>query len=407
MIERSAVRSAALGLGILAILASGAYVAKLAYTIVRYQVHVWLPDYVASAFDSRESSTGEGRHLIFLMVDHFEPGKGEDADERASRWVSKLRPIADRHRDASGRRFQYTWFYAVDEHREGVLATLARASREGYGEVELHWHHPPSDSDRFPQMLDEALSWFRRYGVGVSGNSEGRTQFGFIHGLWALDGSQPRCGVNRELDILFRSGCYADFTFSTAGTVSQPRKVNAIYYATDTDAPKSYDDGEDVRVGRKVDDRLMIFQGPIGFDWMRARLDYAAVENYAPPTPARISRWIDADIHVKGRPEWVFVKVYSHGIPSEPVILDRHLDRMLSDLEEICRRRGIALHYMTAREAFNVVKAAEDGGRGDPGSFRDYRLPPPACSAAPDAGAPELATRSGEAAGGPVTDARR
>ena len=47
---------------------------------------------------------------------------------------------------------------------------------------------------------------------------------------------------------------------------------------------------------------------------------------------------------------------------------------MLSSLENECERRGIKLHYMTAREAFNVVKAAESGKDGDPESYRDFAI---------------------------------
>jgi len=32
---------------------------------------------------------------------------------------------------------------------------------------------------------------------------------------------------------------------------------------------------------------------------------------------------------------------------------------------------------MTAREAYNVVKAAEDGQAGNPEDCRDWRIPPP------------------------------
>jgi hypothetical protein len=38
------------------------------------------------------------------------------------------------------------------------------------------------------------------------------------------------------------------------------------------------------------------------------------------------------------------------------------------------------LHYVTAREAYNIVKAAEAGEQGDPGRYRDYLLPPPRAS---------------------------
>jgi hypothetical protein len=34
------------------------------------------------------------------------------------------------------------------------------------------------------------------------------------------------------------------------------------------------------------------------------------------------------------------------------------------------------LHYVTAREAYNLVKAAEAGCTGDPEQYRDYLIPP-------------------------------
>ncbi len=33
------------------------------------------------------------------------------------------------------------------------------------------------------------------------------------------------------------------------------------------------------------------------------------------------------------------------------------------------------LHYMTAREAYNVAKAAEAGHNGNPNEYRDFVLP--------------------------------
>lgn len=38
------------------------------------------------------------------------------------------------------------------------------------------------------------------------------------------------------------------------------------------------------------------------------------------------------------------------------------------------------LHYVTARECYNIIKAAEAGEQGDPGQYRDYLLPPPRAS---------------------------
>jgi len=50
---------------------------------------------------------------------------------------------------------------------------------------------------------------------------------------------------------------------------------------------------------------------------------------------------------------------------------------MLDALDAVCRQRGIAWHYMSAREAYNVVKAAERGYCGNPEEFRDFLIPKP------------------------------
>jgi hypothetical protein len=354
-----------------------AYPAKGVYSILRWGAAGWFPGYAASRLVPGESVPDSLKHVVFVMVDHYEPGRGARGTERSAAWLSTFRSIAERHRDAVGRPFQYSWFYAYDHKNAAVLQQLNRMVHDGYGEVDLHWHHPPSDSVAFPTELAEALAWFRGYGALAAGDSARTPQYGFIHGNWALDGSTSRCGVTNELTLLQRSGCYADFTFSTISTPAQPRRINCLYYATDTPAPKSYDDGEEVRVGHPVEGKLLIFEGPLGFDFGRMALEYGAVEDYALPSRRRIEGWIDTNIHVRGRPEWVFVKVYSHGAQSEAAILGGGMERMLDDLRAVCEERRITLHFMTAREAFNVVKAAEAGLSGDPEAVRDYRLPPP------------------------------
>ena len=39
--------------------------------------------------------------------------------------------------------------------------------------------------------------------------------------------------------------------------------------------------------------------------------------------------------------------------------------------------REWVLHYVTAREMYNIIRAAEDGNTGNPGSYRDYMIDPP------------------------------
>jgi len=353
-----------------------AWAARVLYSIVRWKAYIWL--FRGGQPRAPSPRVPDARkHLIFTMVDHYEPGCGPAGTRRNEDWLAAFRPIADGHRDSFGNRFRYTWFYPYEHKNEDVLVALCHMAYQGYGEVEFHWHHAPASNETFTGMLREAIAWFQRYGAMISSGPEPRTHFGFIHGNWALDNSLPICGVSRELQILFQHGCYADFTFSTIGTLAQPRKVNAIYYPAKGEGPKSYDDGVDAEVGVPVDDRLMIFQGPIRFHWLSGHFEYGAVESFAPPSPRRIHEWLDANIHVRGRPEWVFVKVYSHGSQSAAEVLHGSLSRMLDWLEAICRQRGVQLHYMSAREAYNVVKAAEQGLAGNPEEYRDFRIPKP------------------------------
>jgi hypothetical protein len=357
------------------LLVLGMYLLFMSYKVVRWKAYIWLPSYLSVRHSNNQVPNSQ-KHLIFVITDHYEPGLGDRGIAINREWLEAFKPIADSHKDSYGNRFRYTWFYPYDHQNEHVLKTLCHMAYDGYGEVELHWHHEPATNDTFPAMLDKAIEWFQGYGALIASGDTPSTQFAFIHGNWCLDNSHPRCGVTRELDILFDKGCYADFTFSTIGTDSQPSKVNSIYYATDSDGSKSYNDGVDAEVGSQIDDRLMIFEGPIAL-MMDGSFECAAVESADRPNPKRVRRWIDSDIHVRGRPEWVFVKVYSHGAQSRKEIVHADLGPMLDSLEAECRHRSISLHYMSAREAYNVVKAAEEGLSGDPEQYRDHRLSKP------------------------------
>ena len=222
---------------------------------------------------------------------------------------------------------------------------------------------------------------------GASQGSVSNIQYGFIHGDWALDNSMGGkwCGVNSELTILRETGCYADFTFPSINE-SQPRKVNSVYYATDDPHnPKSYNTGVDVRVGGQPVGDLMIIEGPLGLRWKRrGRWPYPSIEcgeiaGVNPPTKKRVDFWVKTGIHVKGRPNWVIIKLHCHGAPEEnqEALLGPAMDDMFSYLETRYNDgKRYVLHYCTARELYNIIKAAEAGEEGDPGQYRDYLIRP-------------------------------
>ena len=104
--------------------------------------------------------------------------------------------------------------------------------------------------------------------------------------------------------------------------------------------------------------------------------DGALAQNY-PLTLHRLEQWRSAAICVTGRPEWVFIKLYSHGFFDwdQDVMIGEQMKRFMNEVLELAERTGqFKLHFVSAREAFNLVAAAVDGKQGPPAAFRDYRL---------------------------------
>ena len=333
-------------------------------------------------------------HVLFCKADHFEPvaaRRSTVARERARMrtWLERYPALAARHWDSDGVAPQHTWFYPAENYRAEYLDQLNTLVARGLGEIELHLHHGPDTSSSLREKLEAGLDQFNRHGALLTSETPRRRTYAFIHGNLALDNGldDPRfCGVNDELTILQETGCYADFSMPTAPDRSQARKTNAIYYAIDDpERPKSYDWGEDASVGTKDQDGLLMITGPLALNWrarklgVLPRLDIAEVTGRWPGTPDRVERWVRTGIHVKGRPDWIVVKVSCHGAEerSFDAVLGPGADHMHTHLEQRFRDRpGFRLHYVTARQLFNIVKAAEAGCEGDPDDYRDFIIPP-------------------------------
>ena len=367
-----------------------------AWRLVRARnMHIWLADYLRRRRPARVPGPV---HVMFCFVDHFEPmWRGADlAAQRArvDRWCRDYRALAGRHRDADGRPPQHSFFYPEEEYAPEHLDKLAALCADGFGEIEVHLHHDDDTEANFRESIARFCRILHeRHGALPRDPGDGHLRFGFIHGNWCLDNSRPDgrwCGLDNELVLLRELGCYADFTLPSAPSDTQTRTVNAIYYATDDPhAPKSHDRGAPVEVGGTPVGDLMIVQGPLGLNWRERRhgvlprIENADVRAGCPPTPARVDAWVRTGIHVRGRPDWVFVKVHTHGTQESDMdtLLGDAADAMHAYLERSYNDGArYVLHYVTARETYNIIKAAEAGERGDPGRYRDYALPAPPSS---------------------------
>jgi hypothetical protein len=333
---------------------------------------------------------------MFCFTDHYEPQwqrvSYEQECARVERWQREYPLLCAGHCDADGRPPVHSFFYPAEEYRPEHLDPLVELCRQGLGEIEIHLHHHDSNEQEFREQLREfTRTLVERHDCLPTDPLTGRAQWCFIHGNWALDNAHPDgsfCGINNELVILREEGCYADFTLPCAPDPSQTRTINSIYYATDDPArPKSHDAGVPVRVGGQAVGDLMIIQGPLGLMWHSRKLgllphiENADVRTSLPPSRERVDAWVRAGIHVQGRPEWVIVKVHTHGTQERDTVtlLGPQMERMFEYLEsEYNDGQRYVLHYVSARETYNIIKAAEAGKPGSPHAYRDFIIPRPA-----------------------------
>jgi hypothetical protein len=305
--------------------------------------------------------------------------------ERVLRWVKEYPKLAEAHRDSNGRPLQHTWFYAVEQYNASHVELLNKLCEQGFGEIEFHLHHENDTPAGLREKVEKAKIHFSKHGAFITQERPSASAFGFIHGNFALNNSRENgqwCGVDNELRILSKAGCYADFTLPAAPHPAQTHKINSIYYARDVPGKaKSHDRGIDVRVGGRPAGDLMIIQGPLALNWKRRkwsllpRIENGCILDSNPGTPERVDLWVQQRIHVLGRPEWIFIKVFCHGTQEADTdaLLGAEADAMFRYLEgKYNNRIEYRLHYVNAREMYNIVKAAEAGKDGDPSAYRDF-----------------------------------
>lgn len=380
-------------------------------TISFIQIYIrrpWLGNYLKYRLRHRAPKpTPENPiHIIFCFVDHFEPKENcKDLAIQKARmeaWYERYPKIANKYHDADRRFPQHTWFYQVEDWETSdldldYLKMLADLTYWGTGEVELHIHHNQPQNGFFPEvnsgeklenLIEQMKDFFSQTGALVTAEENPQKIYGFIHGMFALDNAHggEYCGVNNEFEVLEKTGCYADFTMPAGVYIAQSKKINSIYYVEDNpEKPRSHDSGIDVEVNKSPSGNVLSIQGPMWVNFFKqprkwkVSVENANVDAAMPPITSRVDRWIQTNVHVKGQPNWVFVKIHTHGTREDsfPVYFDEPADEMFRHLtEKYNDGNHYVLHFVTAREAYNIVKAAEAGCTGNPNDFRDYLVKP-------------------------------
>lgn len=348
---------------------------------------------------------GGAPHLIFIIANHFEPAYNVEPNEygglgiplswdeqavRLERWCKQARAIGTAVTDHDGTPLRHTNFYPAEQYHAGLLDQLAELQADGFGEAEIHLHHGIEAPDT-PENTRRALVEFRdtmaeKHKLLSRFKDSDLPRYAFVHGNWALANSNHNryCGVDSEMQILAETGCYADLTLPSAPDRSQVSRINALYQCgLPMDQPAPHRCGPDIKTGDQLN-LPIILGGPLIVDFSRRRygipiprLDTGVLSQKYPLNVDRLDRWRSAAISVRGRPDWVFVKLYCHGFfpEDESVVIGEDLRKFFADVIELGERTGqFRVHFATAREAFNMVQAAVEGYDNQPGQYRDFAL---------------------------------
>jgi hypothetical protein len=325
--------------------------------------HLWLPGLLASRL--RRLREGSPRHLWLLLADHFEPlwqkADAETGSRRVALWRRRLPEIAERYRDADGRRPVYSFFYPEEEYRPKLVEPLAEMTRSGIADVEVHIHHDGDGEARFLERMSAFLDALETR-HGLLRRRDGRLAFGFIHGNWALDNSRPDgrwCGLNNEITLLRDLGCYADFTLPCPASPCQTGPVNVVYRVSDDPTrPRSHSRGVRVRPGLAAVGDLTLIPGPVGVGFLRRRprTEWGELSANNPVTAARVRMWMS---HAPRIGEHLFLKLYAHGAPERDAgwLLEGGLDQLFARLSAESRAKDVSVHFVSAWEMWLAVEA--------------------------------------------------
>lgn len=339
----------------------------------------------------------EKKRIIISIADHFEPSWSVDGllpiDEQRRR-LDKYARMAEETGNAiidhDGTKFRHTNFYPAEQYDDHILDRMAAMQNDGLGEVEIHLHHGVEKPDtsgalrksliEFRDILAERHKCLSRWdGVGLP-------KYAFVHGNLALGNSCDGlyCGVDDEMQILQETGCYADMTLPSAPDRTQVAKFNSIYECGgDLTKAVPHAHGRDVEVGQQIETLPLIINGPLilkmisGSERLRPGIEDGALTAAQGSSMRRFARWVSAGVTVKGRPDWIFVKLYCHGFfdHDQSASIGEDAVRFFNEMIETGERSGeYTVHFASAREMFNIILAAIDRRSGDPGQYRDHRL---------------------------------
>jgi hypothetical protein len=109
-------------------------------------------------------------------------------------------------------------------------------------------------------------------------------------------------------------------------------------------------------------------------------IENSDISNSNPPTKKRIDYWVKNGVTLKGRPDAIFIKLYTHGAweGCSEALLGSAAEDMYNYLEtKYNDGKNYRLHYVTTREMYNIIKAIEAGKKENYSAYRNFLIPEP------------------------------
>ena len=122
--------------------------------------------------------------------------------------------------------------------------------------------------------------------------------------------------------------------------------------------------GRDLRVGHPPTTFPLIMQGPLTLaftrtsGWLpRPKIENGDLTRLTVPSMRRFALWRAQHIGVRGRPNWVFIKLHCHSMNQYDTdsLHGPGLRQFLDELVGGASARGEEIHFVSAREMTNAV----------------------------------------------------
>lgn len=355
------------GTACLITVAIGLYALWFAGKILTRRATPWLGSYL---FDpAPRIHRDRPLDICFVFVDRFVPAGDPAAQLEAVRnWQKAYGDLLEGHADSRGRCPKHTWFIEPSQLGPEAREQMAHWPERSWGEIEFLFDpSKQGGAEELRESIGREAELLREMGACPQG------RFVAARGGAALTGGLQA----EEVAELLHAGCQADLSFPALGSPAQPANVNRILDLHTHSGEVVFD------VARADNsppaESLLLLPGPTHIGLTLGVFDGGTIGPGDPPYIWRIYHWLAAHVHLPGRPNWVFFVIHGSTAsdPSRRMLLGKPLDRLWTAMEERFKSPGHRLHYVTAREAVNIARAAQAGRDGNPSDYRDFRTPPP------------------------------